>query len=135
MSFLRRFDCNGGPFSVVIDDDDRVAYAYLLESEKIVGDVWLYNVEPAPQKAEWGDRSLSPFLNPQQFATEDAPRIVEVTKVDVKWVWDGEKLLRAEIHQDDQRLAVMNSGARPGWCRNARKDGPLAKVLTPLGTS
>ncbi|MEL6732644.1 MAG: hypothetical protein AAFP83_16055, partial [Bacteroidota bacterium] len=30
-------------YAVVIEDDQKVAYAYLLHQGKIVGDVWLYN--------------------------------------------------------------------------------------------
>lgn len=41
MGFVRRF-AHGG-WTVVVEDDDRVAYAYLLHEGRIVGDVWLYN--------------------------------------------------------------------------------------------
>ncbi len=34
-----------------------------------------------------------------------------------------------ELYLADDLLAVLIPGAKPGWCRNALKDGPLAKVL------
>ena len=39
-----RYDEPDGGRSVVLEDDGRVAYAYLLEKDTIVSDVWLYNV-------------------------------------------------------------------------------------------
>jgi hypothetical protein len=39
--FLRRFE--HGDWTVAVEDDDRVVYAYLLRHNQIVGDVWLYN--------------------------------------------------------------------------------------------
>src|SRR5260370_26450666 len=129
MGMLLRFDCDDLPFGVVIDDDDRVAYAYLLENDKIVGDVWLYNGTPAPLKPEWGDQSKAPFLNPQEFALGHAPPITEATQLEVVWVRHKDTLLRAEIYLANQLFAVVAPGAKPGWCRNARKSVPLAKVL------
>ena len=41
MYFLRRFE--HGDWTVAVEDDDRVVYAYLLRHNQIVGDVWLYN--------------------------------------------------------------------------------------------
>jgi hypothetical protein len=129
MGILVRFDCDDLPFGVVIDDDDRVAYAYVLENEKIVGDVWLYNVVPAPYEPEWTDRSKLPFLNPQEFSYEGASPINEETQLDVVWIRNQDTLVRAEIYLAKQLLAVVAPGATPGWCRNARKSGPLARVL------
>ena len=50
-------------YSVVIEDDGRVAYAYLLHDDEIVGDVWLYNHGPAPAEPEWRspDAGVSPY--------------------------------------------------------------------------
>lgn len=35
---------------LIIEDNGRVAYAYLLKNEKIIGDVWLYNRCVSPKK-------------------------------------------------------------------------------------
>jgi hypothetical protein len=129
MSMLLRFDCDDLPFRLVIDDDDRVGYAYVLENEKIVGDVWVYNVMPAPQEPEWTDRSKLPFLNPQEFSYEGASPITEETQLDVVWIRNQDTLVRAEIYLANQLFAIVAPGAKPGWCRNARKTGPLARVL------
>jgi hypothetical protein len=126
---FREFDCEDLPFSVIIEDDDRVAYAYLLRQGEICGDVWLYNCTAAPERPEWSDPTKAPFANPQEFALANAGRITDETPVQVLWVKDKETLARAEIYQADVRLAVLAPGAKPGWCRNAKKDGPLAKVV------
>jgi hypothetical protein len=129
MSFLWRFDCHDLPFSVVIEDDDRVAYAYLLEDEKIVGDVWLYNRVSAPLVPEWNDRTKAPFLNPQGFASEIGRPLTETAKPEVVWIRRNAKFVRAEIYFANDLLAVLGPGERPGRSRNALKNGPLAKML------
>lgn len=56
MSYWKAFDDAETSCSVVLEDDDRVAYACLVDRElgegdgapPILGDVWLYNVHPAP---------------------------------------------------------------------------------------
>jgi hypothetical protein len=130
MSTLLRLACPDLPFVVVIEDDDRVCYAYLLSEENIVGDVWLYNRLPAPSKPEWRDPSKAPFANPSGFTTEeDAFFISDERNVNVKWVKHGETLEQVELFLDNRLLAVLAPGAKPGWCRNAKKSGPLARVL------
>ena len=44
MGFLRKFVSEDGEFALMIEDDGKVGYAYLLDADgHICGDVWLYN--------------------------------------------------------------------------------------------
>ena len=58
-------------YSLKIEDDGRVAYAYLREGEDVIGDVWLYNVNEAPQTSFWLPEDM-PFLNPKEYLSKDA---------------------------------------------------------------
>jgi len=69
---LLRLDSPDGRLSVMLEDDGRVAYAYLLQDGKVVGDVWLYNVVETPERVDWKDRSQMPFLNPKRFCSTAA---------------------------------------------------------------
>jgi hypothetical protein len=122
---LLRFDEAGTGRALILQDDGRVAYAYLLVREELVGDVWLYNVAPAPEDADWKDPSKLPFLNPRSFCrAETMPRLDQ--KDDVKCVW-----LEAgvEVNLNGVRIARLEVGAKPGWSRLALRPGPLAKPL------
>ena len=56
-----RFPASDGKCAVVIEDDERVGYAYLIDSRgEICGDVWLYNRCPAPAEPEWNDPGNDP---------------------------------------------------------------------------
>src|SRR5262249_20942506 len=123
MAFIRKFESKDHNFTLVIDDDDRVAYAYLLDEGKIIADVWLYNRAATPEKPEWGDRSKAPFLNPREFVREQLSTISDATPVVVDWVGNKDTLERAEININNELLAVISPGSKPGWCRNARKSG------------
>lgn len=49
MSYFKQFFCSTEPeYSVVIEDDDKVCYAYLYFNKEIIGDVWLYNNVESP---------------------------------------------------------------------------------------
>ncbi|KKO89048.1 hypothetical protein AAW12_23070 [Sphingobacterium sp. Ag1] len=72
MGILTRYVSNDRPeFAVLIEDDDKVCYAYLLIESKIVGDIWLYNSVPTPSDPEWHKKENLPFLNPVEFVKEN----------------------------------------------------------------
>jgi hypothetical protein len=123
-SLLLRFDAPGKTLALMLEDDGNVAYAYLLEGEEIVGDVWLYNVAESPLEVEW-DPSAMPFLNPKKFCREDkVPRMREESLVDCKWSSRG-----VEVTIDGVLMARLEVGAKPGWSKLAACSGPLANPL------
>ena len=49
MGSLTKYVSNDRPeFAVLIEDEDKVHYAYLWKEKRIVGDIWLYNSAPTP---------------------------------------------------------------------------------------
>src|SRR3569623_677993 len=69
IQFVCEFDEN---YTVMVEDDGRVAYAYLMEYGDIIGDVWLYNVDKAPLDDNWAMQPQMPFLNPAQYLASNA---------------------------------------------------------------
>lgn len=118
-------------YSVVFDDDGRVAYAYLLnQSGAIVGDVWLYNRCTSPSEPEWKDPSKIPFANPIGFVKdhEGFSPVKDISEVMVQWeISNG--MIKANIFIHNNLFAVLVEGEKPGWSILAARDGPLAKVL------
>jgi hypothetical protein len=55
-------------------------------------------------------------------------RINAEKEIMVHWK-DNQTLTEVKIYLQDELLAMLRPGAKPGWCVNALKDGPLAKVL------
>jgi hypothetical protein len=108
----------------VIEDDGRVAYAYLLEREKIVTDVWLYNVAPTPSRPAWNDPREMPFLNAPPYCAPHDLRITKDTPIQTRWSIEG-----VELIVDGTLLARLARDVRPGWSRFARRAGPCAKPL------
>lgn len=109
--------------SVIIEDDGRVAYAYLRQGTKIVGDVWLYNVLTAPEAVDWNDRGQMPFLNPGKYARDEPPIRID-SRLRIAWTVSG-----ASLYSGDVLLARLEINRRPGWSRQARIPGPLALPL------
>lgn len=122
---LLRCDDAGSRRAVVLEDDGRVAYAYLLDGERLTGDVWLYNVSPTPETVDWKDRSQMPFLNPKKYCQgETSPRLHARSRVDCEWSDAG-----VDVSIDGIVMAKLENGSKPGWSRLALQPGPLAKPL------
>ena len=115
---------------VVFDDDGKTGYAYLIVGEKVVGDVWLYNVGESPQNPEWPDRDKMPFANPAGFASEERfEPIRDPNEIAVEWIVDSDGLSQVRVSLKGLEHALLRPGAKPGWCRLAVKPSPVAKPL------
>jgi hypothetical protein len=118
------------PHHIVIEDNGKVAYAYLVEGGDIVADVWLYNDGTAPVEPEWDCPDKMPFANLRDFVKDTAfAPIRSKQEFSVKWHCEGNSLGRADIYVRERLHARMEPGAKPGWCVLAAKDGLLARVL------
>jgi hypothetical protein len=117
-------------YSVIIKDDGRVAYAYLYEGEDIIGDVWLYNQQPAPATSFWRTEDM-PFLNPTEYLAKDAAIKPITAESEVRFEWTESKddgLIEVGIYIRDKFIAAVAVGSKPGWSVLVAKDGPLAYV-------
>lgn len=131
---LMTFECdfinNSNGYSIVINDNGRVAYAYLLNNDgQIVADVWLYNRCPDPIEPEWRDREKIPFANPAEFSRENVDIAFFSECSDISVEWFENELIGARINTKGIFFALLIEGSKPGWSYLAKKDGPLAKVL------
>lgn len=114
---------------LILEDDGKVAYAYLLVDGVISGDVWLYNVSDAPEDPEWHDPDRLPFLNPRRFVDEEIfEPINNMDSVTVKW-HDGPGGRQATLELNGRTHAILRPGSKPGWCRLAVRANALARPL------
>lgn len=128
IQFVCEFDEN---YTVMVEDDGRVAYAYLLEYGDIIGDVWLYNVDKAPLDDNWAMQPQMPFLNPAEYLAPDAniTPIKKNSEVRCEWTESpNDSLIEAAIWIRDKFIAQVVSGSKPGWSTLVVKNGPLALV-------
>lgn len=127
---LQEFTSDCGNYSLVFDDDGKVAYAYLKKGKKIVGDVWLYNRCKTPDSPEWKDKSKIPFANSKEYVLPESRinRQVLESNVNVNWEYEAEKPV-AYVYVFEDLLGVIGVGDKPGYARFAAKDGPLAKAM------
>jgi len=118
-------------YSVIVEDDGKVAYAYLREGDKIVADVWLYNRNPALESPEWKDQNKAPFANPASEAYDnDQPPLTTTDELSCRWnEEDGPSVI---VIIRGQPWALLCPGAKPGWCRLARQAGPLARPIAEV---
>lgn len=128
--FSEQFYCEFDRYYFVrITDDGRVAYAYLMQGEDEVGDVWLYNQAEAPKISFWNDED-KPFLNPQEYLGKGAniKPISNADDVRCEWLETSEGLIEVDILIRGKFIAQLSPGAKPGMSVLVIKDGPLALV-------
>ena len=135
MSFWRAFDDEDSAYSVVVEDDDRVAYAYIYDREAggdsppIVADVWLYNVAAPPDSWARPTRPDEAPLNPSPYVSEElAVRLEEAREVVARWHSSDDARL-VDVLADGVVYARLSAGSKPGWSRFAAAESPVARPL------
>jgi len=120
-------------YEVIVEDDGRVAYAYLFQGEKMLAAAWLYNRCITPDAPEWKVTALErhpiPFANSKEFAIDEELPVFTTDDVSCSWEWEGDTLISIEVLLRDRLFARLQPGVMPGWSRLAKKDSPVAKVL------
>ena len=130
-TFFKSIKSPVSEYSIVIEDDGKVAYAYLLKNKAIISDLWLYNQAETPGDPEWKGRGTPPFLNPAKFVLFElmATPLMNDSKMDVRWELNNSgEVTGVTILLNGSPYGVLRPGAKPAW-NIAAKDGPLAKNL------
>lgn len=129
-NFFDQFFCEEDKmYSIIIEDDTKVAYAYLLKGENVVSDVWLYNSEETPKNIDWNDIDNAPFLNPSTYANNVKEKIGKETLESIDIQWSILETIKVKISLKNGIIVVLEEGKLPGWSNNVIKSGPLALKL------
>lgn len=123
--WVSSFEEPSGAFRLIVEDDGSVCYAYLLEGEEIIGDVWLYNVGDNPAEVDWSERARMPFQNLARCCREE--RSIRFDRTRAHCVWQDE---RARLFVDEQLWAEVGRGDRPGRSLLAAVASPVARPLS-----
>jgi hypothetical protein len=123
-------NCAAGA-KVVFDDDGKTGYAYLIVDERIVSDVWLYNVGQPPRSAEWPDRAKMPFANPADCVLQvPFEPVTDPGDITCDWLIGPQGLRQVNVIVYGIQHAIMRPGVKPGWCRLAARASPIARPLS-----
>jgi hypothetical protein len=112
-SRIVKFHHPSNGWALVVEDNGRVAYAYLRDdTSRTVGDVWLYNTVETPDLPEWKDRKLLPFRNPRGYAENWLPP-APLSDADVRVVWGTSKVgsPSAAVYLWGELFAFLEPGA------------------------
>ncbi|TDQ09202.1 hypothetical protein [Pedobacter metabolipauper] len=128
--FYNQFFCEDNPqYSVTIEDDGKVAYAYLFKDSGIIGDIWLYNQDPTPEITSWNKHDM-PFLNPKEYIKYNIEPIISVNEINLSWsILENNDIDEVLIYINNKLIAKLTPGSTPGWSTCVLKNGPLAMVL------
>lgn len=114
-------------YSLIIDDNGSVAYAYLLYDEDILSEVWLYNREPSPYK-NWKDIKQEdlPPQNIEKYVTESIIPISFEYSIEDNWDIDSEGMVQVNISINEKLVAILNERHKIGSSTMVTEDTPIA---------
>jgi len=113
-------------YSIIIESENDAVYAYLLKDDNIVGDVWLYNETEDPLQNQWETNIIGPYKNSIEYIKLSSIKILDINNVNNEWIIENNKLIKVKIYSDNKLIAILKDGHKPGFCVNAKIDGPLA---------
>lgn len=117
-------------YSIVIEDDNRVAYLYLLKGEELVGDVWLYNRQEPTDIPEWDEKKAPPFLNPIRYCKlSKVSEKFRLKESDILVHWGKNDRIYAQVRIGETIVILIEEGSQPGWSNQVKANGPLARIL------
>ncbi|MEO0982871.1 MAG: hypothetical protein AAFX03_09500 [Pseudomonadota bacterium] len=124
-SDLRRL-CRSGGLDLIVEDDGRVLYAYVLDERKgIVGDLWLANRHPSPDAPPWKTGAAPPYLNPEECLTgAEVAAVTDLGRYSAAYDSDEGRFI---LYIDETPIGALGPGDKPGWSRCVGADGPLAR--------
>ena len=126
-------DSGDGKTTLVLEDNGRVCYCYLLENGEIRSDLWLYNRDKTPDQIPWKSGESPPYLNPIEYAKKNQLIPSGINQISIDWIRNKSDVT-AHIYIGDILIGVISSDTKPGFAKFAAKNGPLANVL-PRGNS
>jgi hypothetical protein len=116
-----------GDYSVMVEDNGEVCYAYFLSDSQTTGFVWLYNRGQAPDTIS-GTRN-EPVKNPRKYVLDLDFQPADSVQ-DFEAIWKvREGIPECALYLRQKLLAVVGNGDNPGWNINAKSDGPFALSL------
>lgn len=124
--FEQFFPVDSNGFSIIIEDDGLVAYAYLLKDEEIVSTLWLYNVgKTLYNNWENLDKHDLPFQNLDYFISKQIESIKSKNDINIKWVIE-KNYTRSYIFIFNELIGFLDSTTPIGYSLLVTEDGPLA---------
>ena len=121
-------------YSVIVEGDGRVAYAYFITmpSQKILSHVWLYNIGPDLPGEEEVEVRGRPSRNPAEYILPDIPPGAQSEEeIEITFWYDkpGGEFQCADVSIRGIHWATLAPSLEPGLCRFAAKDNDLAGTL------
>jgi len=122
--------------SLIIEDDGKVAYAYLLKGNGIISDVWLYNQQRTPDTTDWTNKDDMPFLNPKNYILDNRifSPIKDDSDVEIEWSISNQ-IEKAKIYIRNELIAILVPNLFPGYSSLVYEDGLLAKIIINIDYS
>ena len=135
IDILLEYQLGFGDFSLVIDEENSVCYAYLKKHGVIVNHVWLYNRGETPTIPLWTQKGIEPpFKNSSEYISDlnfQAPNSEEDFTISIS----------AENEESFNYIDILIKGIcfgrflwniKPGYAKLSKSENRLAKPLHEL---
>jgi hypothetical protein len=117
-------------YSVIIEDNGLVSYAYLLFNDEVIGDVWINNkTNDSSKQVDFTDVSQMPFMNPIENISNIYMNIsINYNNIGLHWRLSSNKI-KVLIFLESEIIVALEDGAKPGWSNIVINNSPVANKL------
>lgn len=125
------FNTKANKHSIIIEDNNYVAYAYLLYNNDIISEVWLYNKGELKYN-NWDNISEEdfPLQNLESYIDKNIAPIIDDSEIEVKW-FAVNNIVIVHIFIRNELTAIMKSNNKIGISLLVNTNTPIAKMYTP----
>ncbi|WGL59040.1 hypothetical protein QEJ31_10970 [Pigmentibacter sp. JX0631] len=106
-------------------------YAYLLKEDKIISDLWLFNITSSPITEPWKEKKIPPFQNSIIYAIENEFNYSQIDETNYCIIFQQslKNGIYAKILFSGFLIGIISENFKPGWSIFSKKNGPLAQRM------
>ena len=135
IDILLEYQLGFGDYSLVIDEENSVCYAYLKMHGVIVNHVWLYNRGESPNIAPWTQTGIDPpFKNSSEYILDlnfQAPKSEDDFSISIL-TENEESFNHVDILIKGICFGRFMWNIKPGYAKLSKSENRLAKPLSDL---
>lgn len=119
--------------TIICAEEVGACYAYLMNRNQIVSDLWLFNFLPTPNDEQWKKSNTPPFLNSKKYS-KLVNEVFDINSISengfqIEFFRSDSYGIYSKIYINKKLIGVITENQKPGWSYFAKLNGPLANDL------
>ncbi len=125
----KQFQIKNSDYSLIIENNGSVVYAYLLKGKNIISELWLYNIGMARYKT-WDniEDDDMPLQNLDKYIRKKYTTFPSIEDITIQWL-TKKNYLAVYVYINDDLIGYLDNDNKIGYSVLVNQDTPIAKRL------